>query len=61
MNIMHKIIQFTAKWIVPIGFVQLLANKNDNLFSKDSVGNQTYWRSSQSKKNTGADILIRRS
>ena len=58
---MHKLIQFISKWIIPIGFVQLLARKNDNIFSKDSVGNQTYWRSSQSKKFIGADILIRRS
>ena len=58
---MYKIVRFMAKWIIPIGFIQLLARKNDNLFSKDSFENQTYWRSSQSKKFTGADILIRRS
>ena len=58
---MYKTIQFISKWIIPIGFIQLIARKNDNLFTKDSFENQTYWRSSQSKKFAGADILIRRS
>ena len=59
---MNTIIQFIFKWMIPIGLVQIVARKSDNLLSKDNVGAQTYWRvSSLGKKNNGADILIRRS
>lgn len=59
---MNTIIQFIFKWMIPIGFVQIIARKNDSILSKDNFGNQTYWRLySLGKKFTGADILIRRS
>jgi hypothetical protein len=59
---MGKIINFLWVWIIPIGFVKLLAKLNDNLFTKDSIGEQSYWRVSECKgKKKGANILIRRS
>lgn len=58
---MSTIKNFLVKWIIPIGFIELLGEKNDNLFSHDSVGESTYWRISESKKKKGAGILIRRS
>lgn len=59
---MNGIIQFVFKWIIPIGFVQIIVRKRDGLLSKDDFGKQTYWRLySLGKKFVGADILIRRS
>lgn len=59
---MRKIIKFLWVWVIPIGFVKLLAKLNDDLFTKDSMGEQTYWRISECNgKKKGADILIRRS
>ena len=48
---------FIAKWIIPIGFIQLLAKRKDDLFRRDSVGRQTYWNITNNGK---SDILIRR-
>lgn len=56
---MNKVILFFCKWIIPVGFVQLIAN--DKIFTLDSIESQTYWRLSDSKKHKGAEILLRRS
>jgi len=60
---MNIVIKFLFKWIIPIGFVELICKSNDNLFEKYTVPglekDQTYWRVSDSKLN-GAGILIRR-
>ena len=68
---MSVIIKFLAKWIIPIGFIEMLCIKKDNLFTKDSIpiakGEMTFWRISEAKKSKdkkpikGAGILIRRS
>jgi len=57
---MNKIIEFLFKWIIPIGFVQIIVSKKDKLLTKDNFGKQTYWRLGNNKKLTGANILIRR-
>jgi len=57
---MSKIIRFISIWLIPIGFIKIIARRNDKLFSKDSIEQQTYWRISESKKIKGADVLIRR-
>jgi hypothetical protein len=56
---MNNIFRFLLKWIVPIGFVKIIAN--DKIFTLDEIEKQTYWRLSDSKKHKGAEILIRRS
>jgi hypothetical protein len=56
---MHRIIKFISLWIVPIGFVRLIAN--DKLYTLDSIGKSTYWRVSDCRKTKGAGVLIRRS
>ena len=56
---MSKILRFLFKWIIPVGFVHLIAN--DKIFTLDSVESQTYWRLSDSKKHKGAGVLLRRS
>ena len=59
---MNDLIKFVCKWIIPIGFVELIARKNDKIFSKDSISKITYWRISEAKKPIkGAGVLIRRS
>lgn len=63
---MWIIIKFVAKWIIPIGFVEMACQKNDKLFGRDTIplagGEHTYWRISEAKKPVkGAGILIRRS
>jgi hypothetical protein len=63
---MWIIIRFLAKWVIPIGFVEMVCRKKDNLFSKDSIpsanGEMTYWRISEAKNPIkGAGVLIRRS
>ena len=63
---MYIIIKFLSKWILPIGFVELICKLNDNVFNKDSVpssdGKMTYWRISGAKNPLkGAGVLIRRS
>jgi hypothetical protein len=58
---MNNLIKFICKWLIPVGFVELIAMTNDNIFSKDSINKQTYWRLSDAKKKMkGAGILIRR-
>lgn len=56
---MHKIIVFICKWVLPIGFVKLIAS--DKIFTCDSIDKQTYWRLFDDKKHKGAGLLIRRS
>ena len=57
---MWIIVRFIAKWIVPIGFVEVICKKNDNFFPKDSIGKMTFWRISDAKNPIkGCGILIR--
>ena len=56
---MYLIIKFFCKWIIPIGFVKIIVKKYD-IFPKDSVGKQIYYRLSDNEKLNGADILIRK-
>lgn len=62
---MNRIIKFLFKWVFPIGLVELLCKRNDNLLLKDTIGKgsskQTYWRVYDSKIFNGAGVLIRRS
>lgn len=61
MNIIKK---FLVKWIIPIGFIELICKNNDNVFDKYTVPglekDMTYWRVIDSKKND-TKVLIRRS
>lgn len=54
---MEHVIKFIAKWIIPIGFVQFIANKT-NIFSSDSVAGNTFHRITENKN--GAEVLIRK-